>query len=854
MKTKRYFIAVLSILATSLLSTAYAYTFPGGDGTPGNPYWIQTTTDFYNIRNYKTSSFILKNDLDFSSYGSWTPIGSYGSAGTGPYWTARFTGTFDGNNYTIKNISVSGTGADYSIFGAVYNATIKNLLVDGCSISSSTGTARAGIVIGDALASTFQNIGVTNSSCTATAGGCIGGIVGRMELQSTPSGMLGSTITNCYAIGNTLSITTNGAGGIVGAVDSNGGTITNCIASNSITGLGATSASLGGIAGYLTGSSSMAINCITIGGSISAPSSSATTQGRIVGQLNSSATLVGNAASDTIKVKGSVPTTNITATTINGANATGTNLTTPSYYNGLNFAIYMSSSPQVWRINPYIAPYPVFAWRNSFSGGTGTQADPYQITTIAQFDQIRYYRNQCFILKNDLDFTGYVFPSANNSTTWYPVGNYGNSSDDYEARFKGTFDGGGYKLKNLVSTDRTTTYDMSIFGATLGATIKNVLVEGCQFAGGGRVGTLTGETWSTTIQNVGVKNSAASSEGNDAGGITGPVRAYNSASCAISNCYSVGNSVSVFGIRAGGISAMVEANGGTISNCIASNIISATDAATANQVGGIAAYINTTGNAITNCVVAGGRLSLASANTGVGRIVNSGSPLSGNAASDTILVNGLVPTSNTTATAINGADATAADLATESFYTEKAYDLGDYTKTWRLEPSVAGYPLLSYDFYNSVKVNYKDVSGNTLKASRVQLSLTEGATYTATDDDKQSFSNNSNLYTYDAASTDNATVASNGSAFIDLVFNLSTVTSLKEPANGSYAAKTSDGKIIISNLSSGTRVALYNISGIRLEEQTAVGASTVFNAPGKGIYLLKISNGATVQCSKVLNQ
>ena len=53
---------------------------------------------------------------------------------------------------------------------------------------------------------------------------------------------------------------------------------------------------------------------------------------------------------------------------------------------------------------------PVFA---QFSGGDGTPANPFQITTLAQLDSVRYFLSSHFELKNDID--------ADATKTWHPL-------------------------------------------------------------------------------------------------------------------------------------------------------------------------------------------------------------------------------------------------------------------------------------------------------------------------------------------------------------------------------------------------------------------------------------------------
>ena len=78
---------------------------------------------------------ILLNDIDMSAIQDWTPIGSISGSGytvTDPYTTVNpFMGIFDGKGFAIKNLTYTADlmtkKYGYALFGAVENATIRNL-------------------------------------------------------------------------------------------------------------------------------------------------------------------------------------------------------------------------------------------------------------------------------------------------------------------------------------------------------------------------------------------------------------------------------------------------------------------------------------------------------------------------------------------------------------------------------------------------------------------------------------------------------------------------------------------------------------------------------------------------------
>lgn len=83
-----------------------------------------------------------------------------------------------------------------------------------------------------------------------------------------------------------------------------------------------------------------------------------------------------------------------------------------------------------------------------FSGGTGTEEDPYQISTVEQLDAVRDDMTAHYILTADLDLS--------NVENWEPIGAYNPSvsEDDPNAfadSFSGTFDGNGHVISHLTS-------------------------------------------------------------------------------------------------------------------------------------------------------------------------------------------------------------------------------------------------------------------------------------------------------------------------------------------------------------------------------------------------------------------
>lgn len=167
----------------------------GGDGTADHPYEIGTCTELQDINDSATTlskHYILTSDIDCDGV-TFTPIGDLG---------AEFTGSFDGDNRTISNVSITSPSSRTGLFGATSEATITNVTLDGFAIS---GTDMVGSLVGATSYTTISYIGLRNSTVTGSADN-VGGLVGYLG---------GSSIANSFAENTTVTADTM-AGGLAG--------------------------------------------------------------------------------------------------------------------------------------------------------------------------------------------------------------------------------------------------------------------------------------------------------------------------------------------------------------------------------------------------------------------------------------------------------------------------------------------------------------------------------------------------------------------------------------------------------------------------------------------------------------
>ena len=116
----------------------------------------------------------------------------------------------------------------------------------------------------------------------------------------------------------------------------------------------------------------------------------------------------------------------------------------------------------------------IYAQQN-FSGGTGTESDPYLVSKLADLQQISgggNYSGVFFALSGDLDLQGAELEA---------IGNHFNP-------FGGTFDGKGFQLSNFKVVGNDGDYGVGLFGSVgEDAVVKNLNISGCTVDGNGNI-------------------------------------------------------------------------------------------------------------------------------------------------------------------------------------------------------------------------------------------------------------------------------------------------------------------------------------------------------------------------------
>ncbi len=203
--------------------------------------------DLDTIRDNLGGNYILMNDLEPTMLGyedlaspiahegkGWEPIGTLDEP---------FTGTFDGQGYSISGLYVNRASNHGGLFGYVRGATLENVYMYSFDITCYNYVG--------ALAGTLADAGTVNDCYAAgTVSGhqYIGGLVGENY----------GTIVSCQVINSHVESLTSYAGGMTGYIGGSG-SVSNCRAAGNVTGI----TCIGGLVGFQDISSTVQRSCVT---------------------------------------------------------------------------------------------------------------------------------------------------------------------------------------------------------------------------------------------------------------------------------------------------------------------------------------------------------------------------------------------------------------------------------------------------------------------------------------------------------------------------------------------------------------------------------------------------------------
>lgn len=205
-------------------------------------------------------NIVLDSDIDLSELAvatrssavyNWTPMGTP---------EKPFTGTFDGQGHTIKNLVINGgTNSNIGLFGYTTNGEIKNVTIENAKVS---GRLNVGVVAGTPYTSKYTNITVkghveVNGMAYV---GAVGGKNAYANWENITVNVDETSYVNANSIENGTAYRTY-VGGVVGFNGEGGHTFSNIYSNINVKGSTCDVGGLFGIAHY----SNNFVNCVCEG-------------------------------------------------------------------------------------------------------------------------------------------------------------------------------------------------------------------------------------------------------------------------------------------------------------------------------------------------------------------------------------------------------------------------------------------------------------------------------------------------------------------------------------------------------------------------------------------------------------
>jgi hypothetical protein len=247
--------------------TSQIWKMPEGGGYPVLAFFSGYSPPQLQGLGTRENPYLISNSMELGAIVYYSPYAHYRLAASidlaGIHWGTAvipsFAGTFDGNGYTISNLTLEG--GELGLFGRLESrAEVKNLGVVNVNITGSgdyiggiagwnfgtvaqcysTGTVSGVHTVGGLVGDNRGSITMSYSTGTVSGEWFVGGLVGgnsgnlsdcysvcRVDGDEDVGGLVGNnygTIKTCYSTGN---VTGNrSVGGLVG---DNGGSVTHCL-------------------------------------------------------------------------------------------------------------------------------------------------------------------------------------------------------------------------------------------------------------------------------------------------------------------------------------------------------------------------------------------------------------------------------------------------------------------------------------------------------------------------------------------------------------------------------------------------------------------------------------------------
>ena len=255
-----------------------------------------------------------------------------------------------------------------------------------------------------------------------------------------------------------------------------------------------------------------------------------------------------------------------------------------------------------------------------FSGGTGTQQDPWLITSQADLIALAEFLNSGKAETFDTEAAGignchgYYFKQTADidltGVTWEPIGYSGGYY------FAGNYDGDGHSITNAVSTGKVDPEGFAtagIFGWVAFGSVENLHVKNANFSAIGQnnysyVGGIAGVCYGSSIENCSVVNSSLESKRNNNNNCAGSIVGYSTGG-TFEKCAAENNQVKTMAYGGGFVGEVDDTYGvgnSTFTNCYVAKctVISETDDSQGTSFsGGFAGEMTDSTLTLQNCYV-----------------------------------------------------------------------------------------------------------------------------------------------------------------------------------------------------------------------------------------------------------
>ena len=566
------------------------YTVPAAAGETA--FTIATKADLNGLKDMVSSAsgaagktIYLVADIelnDTSKVSDWSMLTIKQAADAGfvqwdtpaPASGTAFQGTFDGQGHTISGLyRNASTAVAQGLFGKTGGGSaIRNLILDKSAI---WGARLVGGIVGQAGGGTIEGVynGATvtatthNDYTTNGTGGIVGAVIGS------------TVITNCQNAGTIKATHQNSGdvGGIVGRV-SGPLTVSYCVNTGAISATALTSGNklVGGIAGAALTGTLFVKQCVSVG-TITTPNNNGV--GPILG-LNLGTTFINYDNYSSTEAKG---TTDKSA--MYGAAGWGTMVLNDDYYVAVGDGI-----PELIRFRSL------------------SDKDAADVSAVTLGTATGWYDSNSdateFVIETEQEFKGFISLSATNSfasktiklgadlvlnegaadwasdapnNIWAPIGT---SSKP----FAGTFDGQGHTISELY-INAPTTDQIGMFGRVASsAVIKNFELRNSYVCGGNLSGAVIGRSDGCTVESV-YTDAVFTSTKQCVGGIVGSTW---DGETVVRNCWFAGVMTLTHATPyAGGIVGENRDGTLTVENCLFTGSITASTAGNGKRLGGI---------------------------------------------------------------------------------------------------------------------------------------------------------------------------------------------------------------------------------------------------------------------------